>query len=142
MSVRQVRFASFGSRLAAWVADAVPHALVPSIVGTLTGEWVYALAAYPVTGILWSILPEARTGSTIGKLLVGIKALDADAGTPVGIGRAAVRWLVKYVVCSVLPVGYLWYFRSPRHQTWHDTAAGTVVVTPVLDEQPPARERS
>jgi len=137
LSAQQVRYATFGSRAAAWVADAVPHSVVPAVVGSITGSWVYALAAYPIVGILWCVLPEARTGSTVGKLLVGIKALDADAGAPIGLGRAGLRWLIKYTVCSVLPVGYLWYFHSPRRQAWQDLAARTVVVTPVTADPPP-----
>ncbi len=130
MSVSVVRHATFGTRLGAWLIDAIPHSIVPSIVFRVTGDWIYGLAAYFIVGLLWSIIPEARTGSTFGKLIVGIKAVDQASGGPIGLPRSAVRWFVKYVVCSVLPVGYLWYFRNGESRTWADRAAGTVVVTP------------
>ncbi len=134
-TVSTVRHASFGTRLGAWLIDAIPYSLVPSLVFRITGEWIYGLAAYPIVGLLWSVLPEARTGSTFGKLVVGIKVLDQRSGIPIGLPRSIVRWLVKYVVCSVLPVGYLWYFRGGESRTWADLAAGTVVVTPYADSE-------
>ena len=136
MSVSTVRFATFGSRLGAWLIDAIPYFVVPSIVLRVTAEWIYALAAYPIVGIVWSIIPEARTGSTFGRLIVGIKALDEDTAAPIGLPRSGGRWFVKYVVCSVLPIGYLWYFRGGNARTWADYAAGTVVVTPYADSAP------
>ncbi len=134
--VFQVRYATFGSRAGAWVVDAIPHIVVPSLVGQVTGSWIYALAGYFITGLVWSVMPEARTGSTVGKLLLGVKALDIETGAPIGLGRAGIRWLVKYTVCSVLPVGYLWFFRGTRRQAWHDVAARSIVVTPVMPEAP------
>lgn len=135
MSVSAVRHATFGTRLGAWLVDAIPHSLVPSIVFRMTDEWIYGLAAYPIVGLLWSVIPEARTGSTFGKLIVGVKAVDQRSGRPIGLPRSAVRWFVKYVVCSVLPVGYLWYFRNGEARTWADHAAGTVVVTPYVSPE-------
>lgn len=137
-TVSTVRHASFGTRLGAWLIDAIPYTLGPSIVARVTDEWIYGLAAYPIVGILWSIIPEARTGSTFGKLVVGIKALDEHTGGPIGLPRSIGRWLMKYVVCSVLPVGYLWYFRGGQARTWADYAAGTVVVTPYGTESEPS----
>lgn len=122
--------ARFGHRAFAWAIDAIPHALVPYVVGRAGGSTVGAVAAFLVTGIVWSMLPEARTGMTVGKRLLGIRVVDArgDADMPIGLARAAVRWVVKYLVSGVLPVGYLWYFRDATRRTWHDRAAGTAVV--------------
>lgn len=121
-------YATFGVRAMAWVVDAAPHALVPYLVGSLAGGILPAIAAFIVVGTVWSILPEARTGITLGKLLSGIRVDPADGDGRLGVPRAALRWLVKYVVCGVLPVGYLWYFRDRRRRAWHDLAAGSVVI--------------
>lgn len=121
---------TFGARTGAWLVDAIPYIVVPYLAARI-GGWPFAVAAYPIVGILWSILPEGRTGATPGKRLIGLRTLDIDQGTPIGSGRSAVRWLVKYVGCSVLPVGYLWYFRTPAHQTLADLAVRSVVVTPL-----------
>ena len=121
-------YASFGVRAMAWVVDTVPLIVIPYFVGELLGGWVPALASFFIVGIVWSIVPEARTGATPGKLLSGIRVLPAESDIRMGLGRSAVRWLVKYVVCGVLPVGYLWYFRDRRHRAWQDLAAGSVVI--------------
>ncbi len=119
--------ASFGARAAAWVVDAVPHALVPYVLVRLTGSAAIGIAGLLITGILWSILPEAGAGMSIGKRLVGIRVVDLRDEGGLGLGRSALRWVVKYGVGGALPVSYLWYFRDPSRRTWHDRAAGTSV---------------
>jgi uncharacterized RDD family membrane protein YckC len=112
----------------AWVVDTAPLVLVPYLVGRLVGGIVPSIVAFFVVGIVWSILPEGRTGVTFGKLLSSIRVEAADGDGPLGLPRAALRWFVKYVVCGVLPVGYLWYFRDRRCRAWQDLAAGSVVI--------------
>lgn len=121
-------YATFGMRATAWFVDAVPYVFVPYLVGRLVGGILPALAAFIIVGIVWSILPEARTGITLGKLLSGIRVDPADGDDRLGMPRSALRWFVKYVVCGVLPVGYLWYFRDRRHRAWQDLAGGSIVV--------------
>jgi uncharacterized RDD family membrane protein YckC len=122
------RLAAFGTRAGAWVIDAVPHALVPYAVGRITDSAALAMAAFLIVGIVWSILPEARAGTTPGKLLTGLRTVRRGTVHPIGLPRAAVRWLVKYPIEGVLPVGYLWYFRDPERRAWHDLAADSVVI--------------
>lgn len=122
--------ASFGARAVAWIIDAVPHALVPYALGRATGSVAIGVAAFLITGIVWSILPEARGGMSVGKRLVGIRVRNHRGDGPIGLARSALRWVVKYAVGGVLPVSYLWYFRDPSRRTWHDYAAGTAVVGP------------
>jgi uncharacterized RDD family membrane protein YckC len=123
-----IRPAAFQTRAGAWAIDAVPHALVPYVVGRVTDSIAFAVAAFLIVGITWSVLPEARAGVTLGKLLTGLRTVRQGTVHPIGLGRAAVRWLVKYPVGGVLPVSYLWYFRDPQRRTWHDLAAGSVVI--------------
>jgi uncharacterized RDD family membrane protein YckC len=121
--------ASFGARAAAWIVDAVPHALVPYIAVRWSGSAVVGVAALLVTGILWSIFPEARAGMSVGKRLVGIRVVNLRGQERLGLARSALRWVVKYGVGGALPVSYLWYFRDLSRRTWHDRAAGTGVQT-------------
>ena len=121
--------APFGARATAWVIDAIPHALIPYLLGRMTGSWPIAVAGFLVTGVVWSILPEASSGMSIGKRLIGIRLVNTRDDGPLGLGRSAVRWLVKYGVGGALPVSYLWYLRDARRRTWHDLAAGTEVVS-------------
>lgn len=130
--------ASFGARAAAWIVDAVPHALVPYFLTRSTGSIAIGIAGFLVTGIVWSILPEARAGMSVGKRLGGIRVVNLRGEGRLGLARAALRWLVKYCVGGVLPVSYLWYFRDASCRTWHDHAAGTAVhaLSPVASGRP------
>ena len=119
--------ASFGARAAAWIVDAVPHALVPYFAVRWSGSAAIGVAGLLVTGIVWSIFPEARGGMSVGKRLVGIRVVDVRGQGQLGLARSALRWVVKYGVGGALPVSYLWYFRDPSRRTWHDHAAGTGV---------------
>lgn len=119
--------ATFGARAAAWIVDAVPHALVPYFLARSTDSIAIGIAGFLVTGIIWSVLPEARTGMSVGKRLGGIRVVNLRGQGQLGLPRAALRWLVKYGVGGVLPVSYLWYFRDASRRTWHDHAAGTAV---------------
>ena len=121
------RYAPFGARAMAWIVDAAPHALVPYAVGRSTGSTPLAIAAFLIVGIVWSIVPEARRGVTIGKLLAGVRVERGNGEGRLGLARSALRWLVKYAVGGALPVSYLWYFRDARKRTWHDLAAGSIV---------------
>ena len=130
MSTTRASLGTFGARTGAWLIDAVPYVVAPYLAAKL-GGWIFALAAFFIIGIVWTILPEAHVGATPGKRLLGLRTFDFDTATPIGFGRSTIRWIVKYVVCSVLPVGYVWFFRSPAHQTFADMAARSVVVVPL-----------
>jgi uncharacterized RDD family membrane protein YckC len=49
-------------------------------------------------------------------------------GEDIGYGAALVRWIVSFASFAVLYVGYLWVIWDGKNQTWHDKAAGSVVV--------------
>jgi uncharacterized RDD family membrane protein YckC len=73
---------------------------------------------------------HGRTGQSPGDAVFGIKVVDFRDGTgePIGYGRAALRWLVSLVSAIALLIGYLWMLWDSEKQTWHDKAAGSVVV--------------
>jgi len=73
---------------------------------------------------------HGSTGQTPGDAVVGVKVLDLREGTggPIGYPRAALRWLVSIASAVVLLIGYLWMLWDDENQTWHDKAAGSVVV--------------
>jgi uncharacterized RDD family membrane protein YckC len=73
---------------------------------------------------------HGRTGQTPGDAALGIRVVDRESGTmrPVGYGRAAVRWAVSLVSLIPFALGYLWMLWDKENQTWHDKAAGTIVV--------------
>lgn len=154
-------YAGLGRRVLAYVVDAaVPGflALVVILVGTaLTGvpllggvrevsadeastllgrlAVVYVVAAVvALAWWVWTWVWEGSTGKTLGNLATGIRTLDASTRTPVGFGRAFVRWLVVGAGAVVLFVGQWLVVLSPafdssgRRQGWQDKAARAVVV--------------
>ena len=79
----------------------------------------------PFVGTLWF---WRRFLGTPGKLLTGIKIVDAVSGDRMSRGQAVGRYFA-YIV-SILPLflGFLWVGIDKRKQAWHDKLAGTIVV--------------
>jgi uncharacterized RDD family membrane protein YckC len=71
---------------------------------------------------------SSPSGQTIGMHLMNIRAIDAQTGGRVDVGKAVVRWLVAIVSGLACLIGYLWMLWDPEKQTWHDKAANTYVV--------------
>ncbi|MEV4558971.1 RDD family protein [Kitasatospora sp. NPDC049285] len=79
-------------------------------------------------GLLYQVLPTARTGQTFGKRLARVRVVAAGGTRPPGVGRSLLRWLVRCLGTVVL-IGLLAPLldRSAR-RGWHDRAARTRVV--------------
>jgi uncharacterized RDD family membrane protein YckC len=73
---------------------------------------------------------HGSSGQTPGDAALSVRVVDFRDGTgrPIGYGRAFIRWLVSLVSGLVFLLGYLWMIWDPEKQTWHDKAAGSVVV--------------
>jgi uncharacterized RDD family membrane protein YckC len=78
---------------------------------------------------LWNdvYLPATR-GYSIGKKLLGLRIYTVDGQSPIGMGKALIRFLGRIPSGMCLYLGYLWALFDDRRQTWHDKFAGTLVV--------------
>jgi uncharacterized RDD family membrane protein YckC/RNA polymerase subunit RPABC4/transcription elongation factor Spt4 len=88
------------------------------------GYGVYLLVVLLYWLVGWSV------GGTLGQRAVGLRLVKVSTGGAPGFGSTLVRVIVASV-CSVSLlglVGYLWMVGDDKKQTWHDKAAGTVVV--------------
>ena len=85
-------------------------------------QWSGEAAAYAATCFLLPPLCEARWGATPGKLLCGLKVVDAD-GRPPRFGKAVRRNLLKYGIAPVLILQV-----SAGRIGGHDRIGGTHVV--------------
>ena len=122
--------AGFWRRFGAYLID-VLVLLVPSIlVVVILGNGGAANVLSTLIAIAYFVYFEGGpTGQTIGKRALGIRVFDFRGGSgPIGYGRALVRTLVRYISGLVLLLGYLWMLWDRENQTWHDKAAGSVVV--------------
>ncbi len=95
-----------------------------TVVGILLG----AVFAYEVVAV-------ARWGTTVGKLLLGLRVLRFHGGSNPGSGRATGRvgayWLIGAIPCGIGPLILLVTTATDHsgwRRGWHDRAAGTVVV--------------
>lgn len=80
------------------------------------------------------------TGQTLGKMVVGVKVVDAKGDRPT-IGIAALREILgKTLSVIALFIGLLWIAWDDKKQGWHDKIAGTYVVKVVKTERKESEE--
>ena len=95
-------------------------------------EWHDPFLFYLTVNIAVSmayLVPLNANGGTLGKKAVGIRLEDANTGENIGIGMAFLRYVVAIASFFALLLGFLWAAWDDKTQTWHDKAAGSVVVT-------------
>lgn len=134
--------AGIGSRVAARLLDALLLVAVGAALVFLFGDirwgepfdvpgWVRA--ANLLLSVGYEVVLIALTGQTLGKRLLGIRAVDATTGALPDLGQAGRRatpvllGLVP-VIGSLAPLLYLRALWHPRRQGVHDAFAGTIVV--------------
>ena len=92
-----------------------------------------ALCYFVFFSAYFALSNGGETGATLGKRLMKIRVADQYDGTPVGPGRAFLRWILMGVfwVLVYIPglVNLLWPLWDPQRQSWHDKLANSVVVT-------------
>lgn len=75
------------------------------------------------------IIPEARTGKTLGKHLLGLVVVSED-GSQIGTKTSAIRNLLRVVDAfpTLYLVGFLPMYNNTKQQRLGDIIAATVVV--------------
>jgi uncharacterized RDD family membrane protein YckC len=127
--------ADWWRRFAALVIDIaimwIPLAFLTRDLGRIPGFFVGT--AVGVT--YFSLLNGGRRGQTLGKMVWDVKVRDAATGGPLGVPKAAVRYLAPTLVFLIPIAGFfLWVADglSPlwdrRRQAVHDKLAGSMVV--------------
>ena len=77
----------------------------------------------PVIALLWWLFQ-----GTPGKLLLGIRIVDARDGGRLRLWQVLVRLLAYALSALPLGLGFIWILWDKRQQGWHDKLARSVVV--------------
>lgn len=75
-----------------------------------------------------SILFWMYKSATPGKMMMGIRIVDAETGGKCSTGQLVARYLGYYPSMLVLMLGFIWVAFDKRKQGWHDKIAGTLVI--------------
>src|ERR1700691_5041279 len=146
-------YANFGTRLGAWLIDWVITSLIGAIVlvplhavhqtATANGSQSSLLSRYTVTNqgallavlivfIYTTALIGSARGQSVGMMALGVKAVDAASGAPIGHARALARGVFEYLLFVLLFAPWILDMLFPlwdsRRQTLHDKVTNTVVI--------------
>ncbi len=90
-----------------------------------TAEGAFAVVGLVIT-IVYLYIGNSF-GGTLGKRAFGLRVVSASDGGNIGLERGLNRIFV-YPLGSIAGVGWLWMVGDDQKQTWHDKAAGSIVV--------------
>jgi len=126
--------AGFGIRLLAQIIDLfwlLPLSILLGIVAGLVNEDGMSVGGEIMAnliGALVVLLFWAERQGTPGKLVLGLRIVDAETGGNPNIGHLVLRYVGYLVSALPLGLGYLWMLWDRRKQGWHDKMARTLVV--------------
>lgn len=149
------RMGSFLERLVAYIIDyfilmflgfilgfvvALPFGFIGGVMGNLNDSsgvvsgissimqlFVFGISLF--VGIIYYVYFYTKKGQTPGKMVMKLKVVRADDLNYLSAGMVILRQTIGMWVNGLLfYLGYLWYFMSPKRQTWADSIASSLVV--------------
>jgi uncharacterized RDD family membrane protein YckC len=138
------QLASIPQRVGGALIDGLLTSMVvvtPLLLGLVDLESLEAALPAPIVlglflfGAIYTIVPTAIWGQTLGKIAVGTRVVAEEDGSLPGWRRAAVRWALPGIIGRLPYVG-LWVSLAvmasliwdPRRRGLHDRLAGTIVI--------------
>lgn len=133
------QYAGFWIRVAAALIDGVLIACVTLPLTFAVYGWEMLESERFILGrmdvVINYVLPAVVTvifwiyrSATPGKMLLGLRVVDASTGQGLGTGQAMLRYLAYVPALLVLGLGIAWVAFDARKQGWHDKLARTVVL--------------
>lgn len=143
------RHAEFGIRLGAWLIDLgiglVVYFVLSFIVGFIIGasmpldatdqelndaldQVLFIVPAVTVAAWALYLWLANSLGGTLGKRALGLRVVSASDDADIGPLKGFVRYLVSVAGSVPLYLGWFWMLWDANDQTWHDKAAGSIVV--------------
>jgi uncharacterized RDD family membrane protein YckC len=144
VSPATIEYASFWARFVASLIDGFLMQLVNGLLQALLSQLFYILelpGGQQVSGLkamTWAatmcsawlyeaIMESSRHQATLGKMAMKLVVTDVQ-GKPITFARATGRHFGKILSSMICLLGYFAMLWNPRHQTWHDQLAGTLVI--------------
>ena len=142
-------FAPHGPRLLAYLIDvlivgavvallaialAIPMAAIAGAapVETMSAPmWLFvSLIVISALAVSFGYFPWfwARSGSTPGMRMTGLKVVRDTDGGSLSAGQALLRLVGYWISAAVMYLGFAWILIDERRRGWHDLIAGTVVI--------------
>jgi uncharacterized RDD family membrane protein YckC len=124
-------YAGFWQRLLAYFIDSIIVVFVAGIPAGIVGVLAGSLALFYVVYIPLTVLYFAwgdGSGGTWGKQVLNIGVASLEGGGDIGLGRGFARAIIFFLGAIPLYLGWFWMLWDEKKQTWHDKAAGSVVV--------------
>ena len=126
------RYVGFWRRFAAYLLDGIILNIISWILGFVLSflpYWIGSVIAivFVIGSIVYFLGFWVWQGATPGKMMMGVKIVKTD-GSPIGIGRAILRYIGYFVSAITLYIGYLMIAWDSKKQGLHDKIAGTYVI--------------
>ncbi|MDH3221419.1 MAG: RDD family protein [Gammaproteobacteria bacterium] len=134
-----IHYSGFWIRLLASLIDTVWLLILTFALGWMIYGAIYFQSTDFIQGygdlFITYVLPFLLTlafwhyrSATPGKMVLGLKIVDAATLAKPSTGKLVVRYLCYYLSALALGLGFLWVAWDRRKQGWHDKIAGTLVI--------------
>jgi len=120
--------AGWWRRFGAAFLDGIIIGVVNLVFTQIADRNVGSLVSIVVGVAYFAYFEGGPTGQTLGKKALGIRVIDANAGGPIGYGRAVIRYFGRWISTIPILLGYFWMLWDGERQTWHDKFATAYVV--------------
>ncbi|WP_341814634.1 RDD family protein [Wolbachia endosymbiont (group A) of Chalcis sispes] len=118
------------SQIAAKYQMQVPLSIEEKAMQSRLGKlWILNQIVQFIMLFCYVIYMWVKFATTPGKLLFGLRVVDAQTFEKMTLKQATKRFFSFILSVAPLFLGFLWSNFNKRCQTWHDKIAGTVVVT-------------
>lgn len=136
---RDIHYSGFWIRFLASIIDSIWLLLLTFTLGYMVYGAVYLESTAFIEGwadvFITYVLPFVLTlmfwhfkSATPGKMILGIKIVDANTLEKPSSGKLIGRYLSYYISMLPLCLGFLWVAWDSKKQGWHDKIVGTLVI--------------
>jgi uncharacterized RDD family membrane protein YckC len=120
--------APIGKRFWALILDIIAHSLISSIIG-FSFSTILAFLIGIVADTAFTYYFYEKKGATLGKSIMGIKAVDEMTGQDLTGWQGVMRESLGHSLSGIiLGIGYIMPFFNEKNKAFHDYLWGTIVI--------------